>query len=91
MDGGDAAEPAPPSVSEARHHFSRRSVHAPISAYDVPALSFSPPGKHAATTHRTFRHGISPCAGFSVWSERVEKAKPEHLAGCVGPLAFDEP
>lgn len=28
MDGGDAAEPAPPSVSEARHHFSRRSVHA---------------------------------------------------------------
>ena len=26
---GDAAEPAPPSISEARHHFSRRSVHAP--------------------------------------------------------------
>lgn len=30
LTGGDAAEPAPPSVSEAMQRYSRRSVHARI-------------------------------------------------------------
>lgn len=41
LDGGDAAEPAPPIGSEASHRFSRRSVHARLSlelAYDAVTL-----------------------------------------------------
>lgn len=41
LDGGDAAEPAPPNVSGAPHRFSRRSVHARSVlelAYDATTL-----------------------------------------------------